>query len=80
MKTAFSISKAQSQFSALCRKRDSTPVTKRGEVVAFIVPKERMQALLEQMEILANPQAMKAIDRARHGKVKDHPLSVLGED
>jgi hypothetical protein len=39
-----------------------------------------MEALLEQMEILANPQAMKAIQRARRGKAKDYPLSALDED
>jgi hypothetical protein len=39
-----------------------------------------MEALLEQMEILANPEAMKAIRRARRGEAKDHPLSALDED
>jgi len=39
-----------------------------------------MEALLEQMEILANPAAMKAIQRARRGEAKDHPLSALDED
>jgi hypothetical protein len=39
-----------------------------------------MEALLEQMEILANPEAMKAIQRARRGEAKDHPLSALDED
>ena len=55
-------------------------VTNRGEVVAFLVPRPRMEALLEQMEILANPAAMKAIQRARRGEAKDHPLSALDED
>lgn len=35
---------------------------------------------LEQMEILANPEAMAAIRRAKAGKTLDHPLSVLDED
>jgi hypothetical protein len=39
-----------------------------------------MEALLEQMEILANPEAMKAIQRARRGEANDHPLSALDED
>ena len=78
MKTStLSISKAQAQFPALCRRRETIPVSRRGEVVAFIVPRSRMEALLEQMEILANPDAMKAIRRARRGNAKDHPLSAL---
>jgi hypothetical protein len=39
-----------------------------------------MQALLEQMEVLSNPEAMQAIRRTKLGKAKDHPLKVLGED
>jgi antitoxin (DNA-binding transcriptional repressor) of toxin-antitoxin stability system len=80
MKSTFSISKAQAKFPALCRRRETTPITNRGEVVAFLVPRPRMEALLEQMEILANPEAMKAIQRARRGEAKDHPLSALDED
>lgn len=80
VKKPVTVSKAQSQFPALCRRADTTSVTRRGEVVAFIVPKNRMLDLLEQMEILANPRAMKAINRARTGKGKDHPLSALDAD
>lgn len=39
-----------------------------------------MADLLEQMEILSNPAAMKAINNAKAGKTKDYPLSVLDED
>lgn len=80
MKSTFNISRGQAQFPALCRRKETTPITKNGEVVAFVVPKSRMQALLEQMEILSNPDAMKAIRRAKLGKGKDHPLRALDED
>ena len=80
MKSKYSISQGQKQFPALCRRTDSTPITRNGEVVAFVVPRRRMQALLEQMEILSNPEAMKAIRRAKAGKTRHHPLSVLDED
>ena len=80
VKNTVTVSKAQSQFPALCRRKETVSVTRRGEVVAFIVPKTRMLDLLEQMEILANPEAMKAIGRARRGKSKNHPLSALDED
>ena len=49
-------------------------------VVAFIVPRKRMADLLEQMEILSNPEAMKAINKAKAGKGKYYPISVLDED
>ncbi|MBM3837279.1 MAG: hypothetical protein FJ398_04820 [Verrucomicrobia bacterium] len=57
-----------------------TCVTRKGEVVAFIVPRKRMADLLEQMEILSNPEAMAAINKAKAGKTKDYPISVLEED
>jgi hypothetical protein len=39
-----------------------------------------MEAMLEEMEILSNPEAMEAIRRAKAGKAMDHPLSALDED
>ena len=80
VKAKYSISHGQAQFPTLCRRKETTPITRNGEVVAFIVPRGRMQALLEQMEILSNAEAMKAIGRAKSGKAKDHPLKALGED
>jgi hypothetical protein len=48
--------------------------------VAFLVPRDRMEALLETMEIMANPKAMRAIRRDQSGRGKYLPLSVLDED
>ena len=80
MSATYSISRGQASFPALCRRKHATGITNKGKVVAFIVPRERMAALLEQMEILANPTAMRAIRRARGGKAKDHSLALLDED
>jgi hypothetical protein len=78
MKT-LTVKQGQAQFPALCRKEKTSAITRNGEIVAFIVPRKRMAALLEQMEILANPEAMAAIRRAKAGKTVDYPLSVLGK-
>jgi len=80
MKDTLTVTQGQAQFPALCRKEKTSAITRNGEVVAFIVPRKRMARLLEQMEILANPDAMAAIRRARAGKHVDYPLSVLDED
>ena len=80
MKDTLTITQGQAQFPALCRKERTTAITRNGEVVSFIVPRQKMADLLEQMEILANPAAMKAIHNARAGKGKYYPLSVLDED
>jgi hypothetical protein len=80
MKSPFNITKGPASFRALCRRKDTTPITKNGTVVAFVVPRARMERLLEQMEILSNPAAMRAIRRAKAGKGSDHPLSALNEN
>lgn len=59
------------------RRHKTSAITRNGEVVAFVVPRKRMAGLLEQMEILANPEAMAAIERAKAGKTVDHPLAAL---
>jgi hypothetical protein len=79
-KDTLTVTQGQAQFPALCRKEKTSAITRNGEVVAFVVPRKRMARLLEQMEILANPEAMAAILRAKTGRTVDHPLSVLDED
>jgi hypothetical protein len=80
MKDTLTVTQGQARFPALCRKEKTSAITRNGQVVAFIVPRKRMARLLEQMEILANPEAMAAIRRAKAGKTVDYPLSVLDED
>ena len=80
MKNTLTITKGQARFPALCRSGKTSAITRNGEVVAFIVPRKRMADLLEQMEILSNPAAMKAINNAKAGKGKYYPLNVLDED
>jgi PHD/YefM family antitoxin component YafN of YafNO toxin-antitoxin module len=80
MKTTFSVAEAQARLPQLVKSRETIALRKREETVAFIVPRARMEALLETMEILANPAAMRAIRRDQSGKGKYLPLTVLDED
>ena len=80
MNAAYPIRRGQTSLARLCRRKRATPISDKGTVVGFVVPREKMAALLEEMEILANPKAMSAIRRARAGKAKDHPLAALDED
>lgn len=79
MKDTLTVTQGQAQFPALCRKKRTTAITRNGEVVSFIVPRQKMADLLEQMEILANQDAMAAIQKAKAGQGSYHPLSVLDE-
>jgi hypothetical protein len=48
--------------------------------VAFLVSRERMEAIIETLEIMGNPNAMKTIRAYEAGKVKFKDASCLGED
>ncbi len=52
-------------------------ITRREKAVAYLVSAERMAAIAETLEIMANPKAMEAIRRARRGQGKYYPLSAL---
>ncbi len=80
MKTTFDTAEAQARLPKLVRAKQTLSLRQADETVAFLVPRERMEALLETMEILANPQAMRAIHRDRSGKGRYLPLSALDED
>ena len=59
---------------------DAIEITKHDETVAYLLSRERMEAIVETMEIMANSTAKRAIKRARAGKTEYVPLSVLDED
>ncbi len=82
MKTTYSITRAQANFPKLVRESEDglIAITKHDETVAFVVSRERMESILETMEILANPKAMEAIRKDRAGKIKYYPLESLDED
>ena len=82
MASTYSVTQAQSQLPSLIKEaEDGTPVRirRRDETVAFLVSRERMEAIVETMELLANPRAMKAIDAHRAGRTKFLPLSALDD-
>jgi prevent-host-death family protein len=50
-------------------KNGSVAVCRHGRTVAFVVSKERMEAILETIEILADKKVMKSIRDYESGKV-----------
>ena len=49
-------------------RRGMLAVTEKGHITAFLVSRDRVMAMIETMEILSNPKAMKAIHEAEAGK------------
>jgi prevent-host-death family protein len=78
---SYTIKTAQQHFSSVVQEAADHPVTitKQGRAVAVMMSIERMEAIAETMEILADPKAMSAIRRHREGKATYHPVSALEE-
>lgn len=81
MADTYTIKTAQQRFSSLVQEAEDHPVTitRQGRAVAVLVSIERMEAIAETMELLADPKAMRAIRRHREGKAIYHPVSALDE-
>jgi PHD/YefM family antitoxin component YafN of YafNO toxin-antitoxin module len=77
------IAKAKRDLPRLVRglkKSGSLAISNRGRTVAYLISRDRVEAMLETMEIMGNPPAMKAIRDYEAGKTKFHPVEVLDED
>jgi PHD/YefM family antitoxin component YafN of YafNO toxin-antitoxin module len=81
VRSTYSVSEAQAQLPALLKKaqNDLIAIAKRDKTVAYLVSAERMEAIAETLEIMADPHAMQAIGRARRGQGKYYPVTILDE-
>lgn len=82
MKTTYTITEAQAKLPKLVRETaDGTiySITRHGETEAYLISRDRMMSILETLEIMANPKAMKAIRAHRSGKMKFLPVEALDE-
>lgn len=81
MKSTYTVSQAQAGLPRILKEAEDglVAVTRRDETVAFVVSRSRMEGLLETMEILANPVAMRQIEAFEAGNLKFRDLSVLDD-
>ena len=82
MKTTYTITEAQARLPRMVRETaDGTAfaITRHGETQAYLISRERMEGILETLEIMSNPEALKAIRAAQAGKARIHPLEALDE-
>ena len=80
MKSTYTVTHAQSLLPRLLREAsDSGPIaiTRHDETVAYLVSRERMEAIAETLEILANPEAIRAIREYESGKTRFRVLREL---
>jgi PHD/YefM family antitoxin component YafN of YafNO toxin-antitoxin module len=61
-------------------KKGSVTIARHGRTVAFLVSRERMESIIETLEIMGNPKAMKAIRAYEAGKGRFKDVACLDED
>jgi prevent-host-death family protein len=82
MKNTVTTTEAQAQLPRLLRQlpaRKSVTITSHGRIAGFLVSKERMEAIIETLELLANPKAMKTIRDYETGRSQGKDIACLDE-
>ena len=83
MISTVTISELQAQAPRFVReaeKEGAVTIARHGRTVAFLVSLERMEAIVETLEIMGNPRAMNTIRRYQTGKGKFKDMACLDED
>ena len=75
-----SVSKAQSGLPKLCRDKKAILITTHEKPISVLLPIEDYEALIETMDLLANPTAMQTLRAAKAGKLKYRRLNLNDED
>ena len=83
MNSMVTISELQAQAPRFVRQAEregAVTIARHGRTVAFLVSRARMEAIIETLEIMGNPKAMKAIHTYEAGKGKFKDAACLDED
>ena len=75
-----SVTQAQSDFPKLCRQGKRILITKRDKPVSVLLPIGDYEAMMETMDLLSNPRAMKTLRAAKAGKLAYRKLDLDDED
>ena len=74
------IHKAQAQLPKLCRSGKGYLITNRNEPTAVLLSIADFEAMIETMDLLSNPKAMKVLRAAKGGKLKYKRLDMDDEN
>ena len=74
------ITKAQSGLPKLCRDKKPVLITTHDKPMSVLLPIEDYEALIETLDLLANPKAMRTLRAAKAGKLKYRTLSLNDEN
>ena len=82
MKNTYTVKEAQADIAGMVRvsmRGCLATITRHQKPVAYVLSPQRLSELLETMEILADPQAMRAVREAEAGRGKTRDAKELPE-
>ncbi len=82
MKTTYTITEAQARLPRMVRETaggTALAITRHGETAAYLISKDRLDGVLETLELMANPELMRAIAEDRAGQITFQPIETLDE-
>ena len=80
MQSTFVVSKAQAQLSRIMNQDRIVGLKNRAELRGYYVPRERFEALLETMELLADRKCMAALKKFEAGRMKFHDWETVKKE
>ena len=80
MPDTYNMKEAQAGLTKLCRSGKRFVIANRNRPVVVAMPVEDFEALMETLDVLADPVAMKAIESARAGESQYRELNLGDEN
>jgi PHD/YefM family antitoxin component YafN of YafNO toxin-antitoxin module len=80
MEDTYNIKDAQANLPKLCRSGKRFVIANRNDPVVMALPIEDFEALIETLDILGDPSAMKVLQAARRGETTYFPLDLKDEN
>jgi PHD/YefM family antitoxin component YafN of YafNO toxin-antitoxin module len=77
--STYTVSQAQARLPRLL-KEDSFGISVHGKVKGFYLSKERLEAMIETMELLGNPDFATALKEHKSGKGKTYTIEELDKE
>jgi len=73
------ITEAQAKLNKLVD-QDSFAISRRGKIVGVYLSRDRIEALIETMELMSNPAFTTTLEVYKAGGMKLHDLGALDKD
>lgn len=78
--TTIPVKQAQANLPKLCKSQKGYLITDRDQATAVLLPIADYEAMIETMDLLSDPKAMKTLRAAKAGKLKYKELDLDDEN